>query len=175
MMRPDGFPPRSWQLHYPIRASKFDLLKFVARCGEVDVGTVAEHFRLTEAGAKVKLWRLTRQTLLEINPESGKPKTWQLTRSGQRHLAYLREAEDYAGPRGLLIRNLQAEVACIKGERDHWKKIVEDAPGVFRDLVAVANENVALRRDLSAVTSEVYRLRRENEALRAAIARRYRR
>jgi hypothetical protein len=165
----------SVQSKHTTRATKLDLLKFVARYQEVDVVTVAQYFRLSEAGAKVKLWRLSKQSLLQINPESYKPKTWQLTRAGRRDLAYLTEAEDYGGPRGLLIRNLQAEVACIKGERDHWKKIVEDAPGVFRDLVAVANENVALRRDLAAVTREMQRLRHDYEAMRAAITHRYRR
>jgi hypothetical protein len=119
---------------------------------------------------------LKKQSLVETIPDTyGRTKAWQLTRAGWRHSRYLQEAEDYGGPRGLLIRNLQAEVACIKGERDHWKKIVEDAPGVFRDLVAVANENVALRRDLAAVTREMQRLTHEHEAMRAAIAHRYRR
>ena len=159
MMRPHGYPPRSWQTHHPTRATKLDLLNFVAGCGEVDVATVAQHFRLTEPGAKVKLWRLTKQTLLEVNPESHKPRTWRLTRSGWRHLRHLREAENYGGTKGLLIANLTAEVARLKGERDHWMKIVEDRSDIFQENVHLANQNVALRQARDEAWAEIERLR----------------
>jgi predicted ArsR family transcriptional regulator len=159
MMRPHGFPPRSWQTHHPTRATKLDLLNLVARCGEVDVATVAQHFRMTESGAKVKLWRLTKQTLLEVNPESHKPRTWRLTRSGWRHLRHLREAENYGGTQGLLIANLTAEVARLKGESDHWRQIVEDRSDIFQENVQLANENVTLRRERDQARAEIRRLR----------------
>lgn len=169
MMETDGFPPRSWQLHYPTRASKLDLMSFIARYGEVDIGTVAGHFRLTETGAKVKLWRLTKQNLLETDPESRNPKTWQLTRYGRRHLDYLREAEDYGGTKGLLIRNLTAEVARLRAECEHWRSLVEDGEGIFQEAVDVANENVALRRTCDELRADNSRLRAQVDTYQRAL------
>jgi predicted ArsR family transcriptional regulator len=171
MMRPDGFPPRSWQLKYPLKATKLDLMNFIARHGEVDMVAVAQHFRLTMPGAKVKLWRLTKQTLLEVNPESHKPRTWRLTRSGWRHLRRLREAENYGGTKGLLIANLTAEVARLKGERDHWRKIVEDRSSIFQDNVYLASQNVTLRRDRDQAWAEIRRLSAQVAAYQLALAR----
>jgi hypothetical protein len=175
MIRYDDYARGSVQRKHPTRATKLELLEFIARCREADVATVARHFRLSETGARCKMWRLTKQCLLEINPESYKPKTWQLTRAGRRHLRYLKEAEDYGGTKGLLVSNLTAEVAELRADVSHWKKVVEDGPSVFQQVVNMAHENTALRGDLAAVTREMQRLGHENEALRAAIARRYRR
>ena len=49
-----------------------------------------------------KLWRLTKQRLLETIPHTyGRAKAWQLTRAGRWHLRYLKEGEDYGGTKGL--------------------------------------------------------------------------
>jgi uncharacterized small protein (DUF1192 family) len=161
----------SVQRKHDTRATKLDLLKFVSRCREVDVVTVAQNFGLSEVGARCKLWRLTRQSLLETNPEGyGRTKGWRLTRAGWRHLRYLEEAEEYGGgTKGLLVSNLTAEVARLKAENDSRKEIIEDRRGIFQVSVGLVNEKLALEQALATANQEIERLRAENRALRPVI------
>ena len=161
----------SVQRKHPTRATKLDLLKFVARCREVDVVTVAQSFHLSEVGARCKMWRLTKQCLLETNPEGyGRTKGWRLTRAGWRHLRHLEEAKEYfGGTKGLLISNLTAQVALLKAENDNMRKIIEDRHGFFEKAVDQANKKLALERTMATANHEIERLRAENQALRAVI------
>ena len=161
----------SVQRKHPTRATKLDLLKFVARWREVDVVTVAQYFHLSETGSRCKMWRLTKQCLLETNPEGyGRTKGWRLTRAGWRHLRHLEEAEEYfGGTKGLLISNLTAQVALLKAENDNRTKVIEDRPGIFQTAVGLVNEKLALERTMATANHEIERLRAENQALRAVI------
>jgi len=160
----------SVQRKHDTRATKLDLLKFVSRCREVDVVTVAQNFGLSETGARCKMWRLTKQCLLETNPEGyGRTKGWRLTRAGWRHLRHLEEAEEYGGTKGLLISNLTAQVALLKAEKDNMRKIIEDRHGFFEKAVDQANKKLALEQALATANQEIERLRAENRALRAVI------
>ena len=164
----------SVQRKHPTRATKLDLLKFVSRWREVDVVTVAQYFRLSEVGARCKMWRLTKQSLLETNPEGyGRTKGWRLTRAGWRHLRYLEEAEEYGGgPTEALVSRLTAEVARLKAENDNRKEIIEDRPGIFRQAVGLVNEMLALEQALATANQENERLTAEKRVLLAVIAQR---
>ena len=93
---------RFWAGKAPHQSHQAGLLQFVAGCPGADVVTVTQRFGLSDIGARCKLWRLTKQRLLETIPHTyGRTKAWQLTRAGRRHLRYLKEAEDYGGTKGL--------------------------------------------------------------------------
>ena len=173
MARRDSYVPGSGQGKHPTRATKLDLLQFVAGCPGADVVTVTQRFGLSDIGARCKLWRLTKQRLLETIPHTyGRTKAWQLTRAGRRHLRYLKEAEDYGGTKGLLVSNLTAEVARLKAENDYRNKVIEERPGILQEAAGLANENLALERALATASTEIERLRVERRALLAVIAQR---
>jgi predicted ArsR family transcriptional regulator len=166
----------SVQRKHPTKATKLQLLEFLASFRGAEIVTVAQRFRLSESGARCKLWRLKKQSFVEAIPDTyGRTKAWQLTSAGRRYLAYLREAEDYGGTKGLLISNLKSEVALLKAENDNMRKIIEDRHGFFQKAVDQANKKLALERTMATANTEIERLRAENEAMRAAIAHRYRR
>ena len=174
MIRYDDYARGSVQRKHPTRATKLDLLKFVSRCREVDVVTVAQNFRLSETGARCKMWRLTKQCLLETNPEGyGRTKGWRLTRAGWRHLRHLEEAEEYfGGTKGLLISNLTAQVALLKAENDNMRKIIEDRHVFFQKAVDQANNKLALERAMATANHEIERLRAEKRSLLAVMGQR---
>jgi hypothetical protein len=173
MTSPDGFPPGSIQRKHPTKASKLQILEFIARVRGADYVSIANRFRLSESGARVKMCRLRKQSLVEPIPGTiGRGKAWQLTKAGWRDLRYLQEAEQYlGGTEGRLVSNLTAKVARLEAELKHWKGVVEDAPGVFRDVEFLANENLRLEDELAKAKGEIQRLRIENQALRTTIDR----
>ena len=86
----------SVQRKHPIKATKLQLLEFLASFRGAEIVTVAQRFRLSESGARCKLWRLKKQSLAEAIPDTyGRTKAWQLTKAGWRHFRYLQEAEEY--------------------------------------------------------------------------------
>jgi hypothetical protein len=111
---------------------------------------------------------LKKQSFAETIPDTyGRTKAWRLTSAGRRYLAYLREAEDYGGTKGLLISNLKAEVALLKAENDNMRKIIEDRHGFFQKAVDQANKRLASERAMATANREIERLRAENERLTA--------
>ena len=159
----------SVQRKHPTKATKLQLLEFLASFRGAEIVTVAQRFRLSESGARCKLWRLKKQSFVETIPDTyGRTKAWQLTKAGWRHFRYLQEAEEYfGGTQGLLISNLKAEVALLKAENDNMRKIIEDRHGFFQKAVDQANKKLALERAMATANHEIERLRAENERLTA--------
>ena len=175
MARAGQLRARLWAGKAPPRATKVELLEFVAGCPGADVAAATQRFGLSDTGARCKLWRLTKQRLLETIPDTyGRTKAWRLTRAGWRHLRYVEEAEEcYGDPKGALVSNLTAEVACLKAENDYRKKVIEGRPGIFQEAVGLANEKLALERALATASTEIERLRVERRALLAVIAQKH--
>ena len=170
----DIYSRGSVQRKHPIKATKLQLLEFLASFRGAEIVTVAQRFRLSESGARCKLWRLKKQSFAETIPDTyGRTKAWRLTSAGRRYLAYLREAEDYGGTKGLLISNLTAQVALLKAENENMKKVIEDRHGFFQVSVGLANEKLVLEqaseRALATANQEIKRLRAEIRVLRAVI------
>ena len=161
---------RSVQRKHPTKATKLEFLEFVAGCRGADVVTATQRFYLSDIGARGKFRRLVKQGLLETIPHTyGRTKAWQLTKAGWRYLAYLREAENYGGTKGLLASNLTHQVASYKAECEHWREVIEDSSGIYQQLVNVANENVDLRRARDQAWAENKRLRTQIDAYQRAL------
>jgi len=165
----------SVQRKHPTKATKLQLLEFLASFRGAEIVTVAQRFHLSESGARCKLWRLKKQSFAETIPDTyGRTKAWQLTKAGWRHFRYLQEAEEYfGGTKGLLISNLTAQVALLKAENENMKKVIEDRHGFFQVSVGLANEKLVLEqaseRALATANQEIKRLRAEIRVLRAVI------
>ena len=154
-------PRRSYQVKHATKATKLQLLEHVSRTRGASIVTVCGNFGLSESGARCKLWRLTKQGLIEPIPENVcREKAWQLTRAGRRHLAFLRSSERRLGGTEARCSDLEAEIATLKAENEHWKRTA----GVKAQQVALTRgSNQSLRRDL-------YRALAENKRLRAQLA-----
>jgi len=61
-----AYVPGSGQGKHPTRATKLDLLQFVAGCPGADVVTVTQRFGLSDIGARCKLWRLEDTMLRDV-------------------------------------------------------------------------------------------------------------
>jgi hypothetical protein len=171
MTMPARFPPGSIQRKHPTKATKLQILEFVAGVRGADYVSLVDRFGLSESGARVKMSRLREKNLVEPIPNTiGRERAWQLTKAGWRYLRYLQKAEQYlGGTKGLLISNLTAEVARLKAENDYWKGIIEDRADIFQQLVDVGNENAALQMALDDARAEVKRLRAQVAAYQSPL------
>ena len=171
MTMPARFPPGSIQRKHATKATKLQILEFVAGVRGADYVSIVDRFGLSESGARVKMSRLREKNLVEPIPDTiGREKAWQLTKAGWRYLRYLQKAEQYlGGTKGLLVSNLTAEVARLKEERDHWRKIVEDGSSIFQENVQLASENVDLQQALDQARAEIRRLRTQVATCRRAL------
>lgn len=144
---------------YPTKATKLELLRLCDFMQAADIPSVANRFGLTYNGAKVKLWRLTKQGILEARLElDGKTKTWWLTPAGEQQLQYLAEAERCGGTKAMMIARLQAEIKRLRQQMDINRGVVAEA-------VSIANKNVALEQALAQARQEIEGLKAERRAL----------
>ena len=77
--------------HYPIRATKVELLKFIKKREIITANDLVDHFRYKPESARVKLYALAREGLLTSWVSPGQ---WSLTQQGEkRYQYYVKKAE----------------------------------------------------------------------------------
>ncbi len=158
--KPDKAPPLGPDRRkHPTKATKLDLLRYCASLRAADIRSVADRFDLSYNGAKVKLWRLTKQGILSARLEcDGKTKTWWLTKAGERQLGYLENAERVVGG----IAGMQLRYALAENGR--LKNHIERLQGAVAEASSIVNRNVALDA-LAEARKEIGRLKAENRVL----------
>ena len=157
MVWSENLPRRLYQMKHATKATKLQLLEHVSRTRGAGIVTVCGNFRLSESGARCKLWRLTKQGLIEPIPENVcREKVWQLTSAGRRHLEFLRTRQLRIGVTNGQRPDLEAEIARLRDERDRWRKVAADRA---QQVALARGANQSLRRDLSQALAEKERLR----------------
>lgn len=77
--------------HYPIKATKVELLKFIKKRDIIFVNDLVDHFGYKPQSARVKLYALAREGLLTswVSPEQ-----WCLTQQGENKYQYYIKKEE---------------------------------------------------------------------------------
>ena len=162
----DKAPPlgrERWK--HPTKATKLELLRYCAFMTAADSITVANRFAMSYKGAQVKLWRVTKQGLLETRLEPDGTKTWWLTKAGERQLEYLENAERVVGgTAGMQLRYALAD-------NDRLKNQIEQLHGAVAEASSIVNKNMALEHALAEARKEIRRLQAENTVLLKALGR----
>jgi DNA-binding MarR family transcriptional regulator len=76
--------------HYPLKATKFDVLKFIGERENITVNDLMDHFRYMPKGANSRIESLAREELITSWIMPGQ---WCLTQEGERRLKYYADKE----------------------------------------------------------------------------------